>query len=114
MPPLIARITDHLHCIPHSAVVALPLSAAALWRSTDRFLLPITGWWSHIVIDVFTHSADYYPSPVLYPITLRGFHGVAWNEPWFLAANYVALAALAAWLAWSRRKRPRVRTSDPA
>ena len=72
--------------------------------------LPLLGWWSHIVIDVFTHSAEFYPSPVLYPFTQRGFDGIAWNTPAFMAANYLALALAAAWL-WltppPARSRPR-------
>jgi hypothetical protein len=55
------------------------------------------------VIDVFTHSADFYPSPVLYPITQRGFDGIAWNTPWFVVVNYTALVAVGVWL-WVRRK----------
>lgn len=63
---------------------------------------PLLGWWSHIVIDVFTHSADFYPSPVFYPLTYWGFDGLAWNTPWFMVVNYLALAALAV-VAWRRR-----------
>ena len=43
------------------------------------------------MIDVFTHSAEFYPAPVLYPFTQQGFDGVAWNTPWMLAANYTAI-----------------------
>ena len=64
---------------------------------------PLLGWWSHIVIDVFTHSADYYAVPVLYPFTERGFDGIAWTTPWLMVANYLALAAVGAWLLTSRR-----------
>jgi hypothetical protein len=59
---------------------------------------PLLGWWSHIVIDIFTHSADFYAAPVLYPITQRGFDGIAWNTPWFMVLNYVALACTGLWL----------------
>ena len=62
-------------------------------------------WWLHIVIDVFTHSVDFYPSPVLYPFTQRGFDGLAWNTPWFMLANYVALAGVGLWLLWRRKGR---------
>ncbi|HEX6703774.1 MAG TPA: hypothetical protein VF169_03355 [Albitalea sp.] len=41
----------------------------------------------------------YYPSPVLYPLTYRGFDGVAWNEPWFMWLNYLGLAVFYAWAA---------------
>ena len=59
-----------------------------------------------IVIDVFTHSAAYYPVPVLYPITMRAFDGVAWNTPWFIALNYVALGATYLWLVRTRQSDP--------
>ena len=106
MPSTTAWLTHHLHCVLHSAVVAA-LVSVSLWVVLGRWWLPLLGWWSHIVIDVLTHSADFYPSPVLYPITYRGFDGIAWNRPGFQAANYSALAGLTLWLLWRRhRSRP--------
>ncbi|MDH4062700.1 MAG: hypothetical protein OEU94_17970 [Aquincola sp.] len=104
LPPQLRLPLHHLHCAMHSAVVAA-LVTVLLWLTLKSFWWPLAGWWSHIVIDVFTHSADFYPSPVLYPFTERGFDGVAWNSPLALVANYAALGAAAAWLA-TRRPRP--------
>ena len=103
LPPEVQFWSHTLHCIMHSAIVALmpTLAAWAWWRHA---LIPLAGWWSHIVIDVFTHSRDYYPSPVLYPITQRGFDGIAWNTPWVMALNYLALAVAALWLLWRSRR----------
>lgn len=94
--------TDHFHCIMHSAVIAGAVTLL-LWKWRQPLWLSLLGWWSHIVIDAFTHSAEFYPSPVLYPFTMRGFDGIAWNSPWFLAANYALLAAAFAYLARTRR-----------
>ena len=72
LPEAVHLVAHHLHCIGHSAVIAAGVTAAALalrWRQT----VVLAGWWLHIVIDVFTHSADFYPVPVLYPFTQRGF-----------------------------------------
>lgn len=104
MPPAVESLAHHLHCVMHSAVVAAAVTAL-LWGALRSFWIPLIGWWLHIVIDVFTHSAEFYPSPVLYPFTQRGFDGLAWNTPWFLAVNYVALVAAAAWLGWRQRRR---------
>jgi hypothetical protein len=49
-----------------------------------------------------THSADFYPVPVLYPLTMRGFDGLAWNTPWFMVLNYGAIA-ICAFVLWRRR-----------
>ena len=101
LPPLIGLWSHHLHCVAHSAIVAGAVTIA-LWAPRRSLWIPLLGWWSHIVIDVFTHSADYYASPVLYPLTERGFDGIAWNTPWFLLLNYVVLAAVGLGLWFSR------------
>mgnify|MGYP003394091416 FL=1 len=90
MPAIVAAIAHHLHCTLHSAVVAAPITLFAL-LVRRAWWLPLLAWWSHILIDVLTHSDDYYASPFLYPITYWGFDGLAWNRPAFLAINYALL-----------------------
>ena len=104
LPPLVKMLSHHLHCLMHSAVVCGAVTLA-LWAWQRSLWIPLLGWWSHIVIDVFTHSADYYPSPVLYPLTYWGFNGVAWNTPWFQAVNYGLLAVVFIWLALGPKRR---------
>lgn len=103
LAPLTETLLHHLHCSAHSALVAVAVTLA-LRIHLKCFWFPLTGWWLHILIDVFTHSADFYASPVFYPISQKGFDGVAWHEPWFLAINYVGLAMFAVWLAFFRKK----------
>lgn len=107
MPFWASEAAHHLHCIFHSALVAGAVAwlLARVPRWWRVLAVPLAGWWLHIVIDVLTHSADFYPAPVLYPITQRGFDGIAWNTPWFMAVNYATLA-LAAVLLWRGRRRP--------
>ena len=102
LPATVLLLSHHLHCILHSAVVAAAVSVL-VWGLLRAWWLPLLGWWSHIVIDVFTHSADYYAAPVLYPFTQRGFDGIAWNQPWMLVLNYAAILAVTGWLWRSRR-----------
>lgn len=112
LPPAVALWSHHLHCVLHSAVVAAAVTALA-WAMLRTLWLPLLGWWSHIVIDVFTHSAAFYPSPVLYPFTERGFDGLAWNTPWFMAANYAAIVlAVALLLLMSQRRRASRSSAD--
>jgi len=101
MPPWVTLLAHHLHCTAHSAVIAAAVTLAC-WVAARSVLPALLGWWSHIVIDVFTHSADFYPVPVFYPLSERSFDGIAWNQPWVLAANYAVLAVL-----WWRLLHPR-------
>jgi membrane-bound metal-dependent hydrolase YbcI (DUF457 family) len=111
LPPWVALWSHHLHCIMHSAVIAscagllLWMALRKSWR--PRIWLPLAAWWFHIVIDVFTHSADFYPVSVFYPISMWGFNGIAWNTPWFEALNYCALALAWAGL-WQTRSKNRL------
>ena len=101
MPAWVQFWSHHLHCTMHSAPVA-GLVGVVLWFVRRGVVMALLGWVSHIVIDVFTHSADYFPVAVLYPFTDRGFDGIAWTSPWFMALNYGSLVALWAWLAMTR------------
>ncbi|MBX3602997.1 MAG: hypothetical protein KF863_20435 [Rubrivivax sp.] len=104
MPGWVTVWSHTIHCIAHSAVIVAGVTLV-LWAWRRTLWLPLLGWWSHIVIDVFTHSADYYASPVLYPVTERGFDGIAWITPWFIALNYLALAMAGVALLVSARQR---------
>ena len=97
MPEAVAGWAHQLHCVLHSAVVAAAVTLLVWWR-WRMFWLPLMGWWQHIVIDVFTHSAEFFPSPVFYPLTYWGFDGWAWNQPGALWLNYGALAVVWVWL----------------
>ena len=103
LTPAILHISHHLHCVMHSIVVAGGVTFAA-WLLFRQRAVILAGWWSHILIDVFSHSAEYYAVPVFYPFTYRGFDGLAWNTPVFFAVNYTLLALVYAWL-WHLRQR---------
>ena len=107
MPMMVELLAHHLHCMMHSAIVAGAATLLVLMVNRSVWF-PLLAWWSHIVIDVFTHSDDYYPSPVLYPITYSGFDGLAWNRPGFLAVNYTLLIAVYAWLYYASRRKERI------
>jgi hypothetical protein len=102
MPPLVAALAHHLHCIMHSVIIAGAATLAA-WAVSKRFPLVLLGWWAHIALDVPTHSSDYYVVPIFYPLTYRGFSGIAWTTPWFFVVNYALLVAVLAWLYRTRR-----------
>ena len=76
LPSMVQLWSHSLHCVMHSAPVAARATGWS-WAARCAFWIPQPSWWSHIVIDVVTHSADYYAVPVLYPFTEREFDGIA-------------------------------------
>jgi hypothetical protein len=99
-----ARLAEHhLHCSAHSLVVLALVTLA--FAGLLRGLLPsLLGWWMHILLDIPTHSEDYYAVTVFYPFTQWSFDGVAWTAPAVLAANYAALVAAYGGLYLTRRR----------
>lgn len=105
LPGWVQFYSHHLHCIFHSAVVATGATVLA-WLATRTLWWPLLGWWSHVVIDVFTHSAEFYAVPVFYPLSAWTLDAIAWNEPWFMALTYAGLAASALWVRRLRQVNP--------
>jgi len=97
LPPVVAALSHHLHCIMHSAIIAAVIGLIAWWKR-PALMLPMVGWWLHIALDIPTHSSDYYAVPFLYPLTYWGVNGIPWTTPWLLALNYLAIAGVYALL----------------
>lgn len=51
------------------------------------------GWALHILIDIPSHVANFYPTPLFWPVSNWKFlHGVSWGNPTYMIINYSALA----------------------
>ena len=81
VPPGVDWLSHNLHCVTHSAIVAA-VATLLLWIWLRSLWVPLLGWWSHVVIDVFTHSVDYYPSPTTWTSMLRPSSAVSTVCPW--------------------------------
>src|ERR1035437_6559909 len=58
-----------------------------------QIVLEMFGWLMHILIDIPTHSLDYYATRFLWPVSDYRIDGIAWWTRWFWAATYGALGA---------------------
>lgn len=48
-------------------------------------------WGLHIIFDIFTHPASYYPTPYLYPFDSPFLFALDFRQPWFYVVNYTVL-----------------------
>lgn len=96
-PPIDAGRHVHLPLVgllypaSHSFVICVPV-LALVWLAARRPVLPMLGWPFHILIDMWTHSDRFYPTPILWPLSSFHVSGIAWSNRWFMLANYAALA----------------------
>ncbi|MDP3785352.1 MAG: hypothetical protein Q8R12_04845 [bacterium] len=96
----IFRLATSLYNISHSSVIFLAVFGIVIFA--NRFLFPpalklrrtpweMSAWLLHIVMDTFTHSYRFFPTPVFWPLFGWKFNGISWANPWFLAINYAVL-----------------------
>ena len=79
-----------LYDISHSMVTALVFIAIANKINKD-FAWPMLAWPMHIIVDFFTHSIEFFPTPILWPISDYRFDGVPWSNPYVLVINFVLI-----------------------
>ena len=74
-----------LYDISHSMVVAL-VCILIVYKLNKDIAFSMLAWPLHIIIDFFTHSIQFFPTPILWPLSDYRFDGVPWSNPivWFL------------------------------
>jgi len=96
----------HAYNVTHSLVVW----AAAfflLWRLTKKPPWLLVAWLLHVLCDIPTHVASYFPTPFLWPFSTPLVDGVPWSTPWFMAANYATLFTVYCYLFFYFRRKHR-------
>ncbi|MES2953072.1 MAG: hypothetical protein V4674_00745 [Patescibacteria group bacterium] len=93
-----------LYNISHSLFV-FGLVALLAWYLLGRFPKVLLGWPLHILMDIPTHTAHFFPTPLLWPLSSVTFaHGISWAQWWFVLLNYSTLLLVYALLARWRAK----------
>ena len=84
-------LASYLYQFSHSLVIFI-LVFILVWFISKRPRWEMLGWALHIVIDIFSHSITFYPTPFLFPISEYRFpYGVSWAHPVFMIVNYSLL-----------------------
>jgi hypothetical protein len=82
-----ATLYNYSHSLVLWAVVFI-----IVWISSKRPRLELFGWALHILIDIPSHAATFYPTPFLFPLSEYRFtHGIPWSNPWYMVINYTLL-----------------------
>lgn len=62
-------------------------------------------WFLHILVDIPTHTLQFFPTPLFYPLSDWMFDGVRWSTPWVWILNVIGLACVWAYLLFVREKK---------
>ena len=97
-----------LYNITHSLVI-FTLVFLIVSYFFKRPVYEMCGWGLHIVLDIFTHSYAFFPTPFLFPISNFKVNSIGWNHPIIFVPNIILLLIVYAYL-W-RRKQKKVSTT---
>jgi len=119
----ISREGWYMHALPqelynysHSLVIWAAVFLL-VWLVRRKPWLPLLGWALHILIDMPSHSIDFYPTPFLFPLSEYRFpYGIPWSNHWYMIINYSALVLVwggIAIAAWRKRRARKYLSSAP-
>jgi len=75
-----------LYDFSHSIVIA-SIFIIIVYRLNKDFCFPMLAWPFHIMLDFFTHSKNYFPTPILWPLSNYKFDGIPWSNPYIWFSN---------------------------
>jgi membrane-bound metal-dependent hydrolase YbcI (DUF457 family) len=105
-PAVIPAYVYTLYNATHSLAV-FAVVFALVWLLRGRPLWELGAWGLHIVVDIFTHSTAFFPTPFLWPLSDLRVDGVPWSDPRIFFSNVLLLAATYGWVYLQRRKAQR-------
>ena len=82
-----------LYDFSHSIVIAFIFIGIA-YKINKDFSFPMLAWPSHIILDFFTHSIEFFPTPIFWPVSDFKFDGIPWSTPSILIINVVCIFLL--------------------
>jgi len=106
-PPDLALIPSYinqLYNLTHSLVV-FGMVFLILWAVLKKPFWLLLVWGFHILLDIFTHSFEFFPTPFLWPISDFKLDGWMWGVPWIYLTNVFLLISLYLWFFIIRRRR---------
>lgn len=104
-PALIPAYVHNVYQVTNSIVIfaAVFLAVWLVWRKP---FWELCAWGLHILLDIPTHSYQFFPTPFLWPLSSFEVNGRSWGNPEIFFPNVALLLALYVWyFVWKRRRR---------
>ena len=94
----------NLYDLTHSMVIALLFILIVYFFVNKNFAFAMLGWPLHIMLDFPFHTADFFPTPILWPIVDVQFNGISWSTPYIWFSNIAGILILYIWRYQSKLK----------
>ncbi len=88
--PFLSMLSETLYSFSHSLII-ISIIFLVLYIIYNKVYFVLLGWPLHILLDIPTHTSDFYPTPFLWPLSSFTVSGIQWSVHWFMALNYSLL-----------------------
>ena len=99
----IPNFVGSLYNLTHSLVL-FAIVFLTIWLIKKKPYLPLLAWGLHVLIDIPTHSAQFFPTPFLWPLSNYKFDGISWGTPYIFLPNLALLIFFYSWWLIKKRK----------
>lgn len=93
-----------LYAITHSLIIMV-MVFLLIYLIKKKIYIWMLGWPLHILIDIPTHSKEFFPTLFLYPISNFTINGINWGNPYIFFPNWILLTILFIIVFWKNIKR---------
>tara|TARA_B100001758_G_C18243013_1_gene521607 strand:+ start:36 stop:518 length:483 start_codon:yes stop_codon:yes gene_type:complete len=80
--------------ITHSMVTAFIAIGFVYFFINRNFAFAMLAWPLHILVDFPFHTADFFPTPILWPLVEVKFDGISWGNPYVWFSNIAGIIIL--------------------
>ena len=110
-PPPVSAIPEFvsiLYDITHSLVI-FALVFISVWIIRRKPFWPLLAWGIHILVDIPSHSDQFFPTPFLWPVSDFHLNGISWGSPVIFFPNWILIVLIyGGWFLWKRYKKKSV------
>lgn len=94
-PPIdiIPSFISYFYNITHSLIIFTAIFLI-IWFIAKKPFWPLAAWGLHIIIDIPSHSLQFFATPFLWPISDFKVNGISWSAPEIFIPNIIFLVIL--------------------
>jgi len=96
MDSLVPEYVHLLYNISHS-LVTFVVVFGVIYLIRKKPFLPMLAWLLHILMDIPTHTTEFFATPFLWPLSTVKVNGFSWGHPIILIPDLVILIILYIW-----------------
>ena len=100
------QLSSQLYNYSHSLII-FGVVFGLVYLIRKRPVWEMLGWLLHILMDIPTHSYQFFPTPFLWPISGIKYNGISWGQPWFLISDYSLMLISFLIIRYLKQPRPR-------